>query len=261
VADQSQPPAEIRVREGAEEFALGDGPVGALLVHGFTGSPQGLRQLGEHLSARGIAVKAPRLPGHGTTWQDLNTKKHRDWIDAVEHGFFTMAAERRRTFLIGLSFGAALCLDIASRYPDKVEGVVALAAYVHTPDRRRHLAPIIRRVTRSLPGVANDIADGASKEIAYDRVPTGAAHSMLQFLKRVRLGLPSVTCPVLIIHSRNDHTAHPSNAELVSRSIGSDDKEIIWLERSYHVITLDLDRDEVFERTYDFIREHSGNAL
>src|SRR5919108_6320336 len=117
-------PQDVHILAGAEEFSLGDGPVGALLIHGFTGSPQGLRSLGEYLAAGGVTVVCPRLPGHGTTWQDLNTRTQEDWAGAVEDAFFKLSASCDQVFLVGLSFGAALALELASRYPERVAGVV-----------------------------------------------------------------------------------------------------------------------------------------
>ena len=71
---------EVKILEGAEGYSLGDGPVGALFCHGFTSSPQNMRLLADHLVERGIAVRAPLLPGHGTTWQDLNTRTRRGLV-------------------------------------------------------------------------------------------------------------------------------------------------------------------------------------
>ncbi|MGH2749042.1 MAG: alpha/beta hydrolase [Actinomycetota bacterium] len=251
---------EIKILEGAEEFTLGDGPTGVVLVHGFTSSPQNMRLLGDHLAERGIAVVAPRLPGHGTTWQDLNTRTASEWIQTVEDAFLKAAAERDEVFLVGLSFGAALALELAARYPDRVAGVVTLAGLVQTRDPRRFFARVIKRVAKSLPGVGNDIADPEGREIVYDRLPTGAAHQMLKTIKRARLALPAVRCPVLIMHGRGDHTVPPWNATVIHDTVSSDDKELVWLERSYHVVTLDHDRDEVFERTYDFIKKRAKKA-
>lgn len=248
---------EVRIVPGAEEFALGDGRVGALLIHGFTGSPQGLRGLGEYLADRGIAVLAPLLPGHGTSWEDLNGRTAVEWADAVEAGFRRLAAERDETFVVALSFGAALALDFAARYPDEIRGLVTIAGLVRTKDPRRFLAPVIRRVATSLPGVGNDIADAQQREIAYERLPTSAAHQMLRFIKRARLGLPAVRCPILVMHSRNDHTVSADNARLIHDSVSSQDKELVYFDRSYHVITLDHDKEDAFERTYAFIKEHS----
>jgi carboxylesterase len=244
---------EVKVLPGAEAFALGEGRVGALLIHGFTGSPQGVRELGAFLASRGVAVRAPRLPGHGTTWQDLNVRTTEEWVETVEEAFAEITLERDAVFLVGLSFGAALALDLAARYPDRVAGVVTLAGMVETRDPRRFAAPLIRLLTKSLPGAGNDIADPGAAEIAYNRLPTSATYLMLKFLKRVRLVLPAVRCPILIVHSRNDHTVGPYNAQTIYDTVSSERKELVWLDRSYHVLTLDVDRDEVFQRTYDFI--------
>ena len=247
--------------EGAEGFTLEGGSTGVLLVHGFTGSPQGLRLMGEHLNAAGATVVAPRLPGHGTTWQDLATKTHEEWAGTVEEAFDELAARCDEVFVMGLSFGASLSIDLAARRRDRVAGLVLMASYVITKDPRRFFAPAIRFVLQSLPGVANDIADPEMREIAYDRVPTKAAYSMLQFTRRARRALPSVTCPTLIIHARQDHTAHPDNAKIIYDELGTADKEIVWLERSYHVITVDVEREEVYEKALAFTKEHSSHGL
>jgi carboxylesterase len=248
---------EPRIIEGAEEFQLGKGPVGALLVHGFTGSPQGLRELGHYLSDRGFAVVGIRLPGHGTTWEDCNTTTSEDWVDAVERAFDLVSKDHDEVFLVGLSFGAALTLDLAAKRPGEIAGVVSLAPFLQTRDPRAHLAPVIRRITKSVEGVGNDIADPSGREIVYSRFPTISGASMLSFGKSVRRRLSQVSAPALIMHGRNDHTARPFNARLVYDSISSSDRQLIWCERSFHVITLDYDRDLVFEKTFEFIKEHS----
>ena len=248
---------QVKIIEGTEAYALGDGPVGALFCHGYTSSPQNMRLLADYLAERGIAVRAPLLPGHGTTWQDLNTKTDTDWTGAIEDAFHGVRAECDEVFLVALSFGAALALDLAARYPDQIAGIVTLAGFVETKDPRRFLAPVIRRVVKSLPGVGNDIADTELREIVYDRLPTSSTHFMLKQLKKARLGLPAVTAPILVMHGRNDHTVPPFNADVIYNTVGSIDKEIVWLERSNHVITLDRERDQVFDRTYRFIAEHS----
>lgn len=252
---------DVKVLTGAEAFTLGEGPVGALLVHGFTGSPQGLRGLGEYLAERGIAVTGPRLPGHGTSWEDLSSRTSAEWSQTVEDSFHKLQAEKEEIFLVGLSFGAALALDLAARYPDRISGIVTISGFIITKDPRRFLSPLIRRVIKTLPPIAGDIADPGSKEISYERLPVLQADEVIRFGKRARTALPAVTAPMLIMHSKNDHTVHPSNANLIHDSVGSNTKEIVWFDRSYHVLPLDFDRDEVFDRTYKFIKEHSTHAI
>lgn len=253
----SEPP----IIEGAEAFELGEGSSAVLLIHGFTSSPQALRGLGEHLASRGLAVIAPRLAGHGTTWQDLNDKGAADWRHGVQLAYDEAIGGRDEVFMVGLSFGAALALDFVERHPGRVAGLVTLAGMVHSNDPRRVLAPIISHLVPSVSGVGNDIAEAGRHEIAYDRLPTLATRRMLRLLREVRGGLDYVRCPVLIMHSRNDHTVHPGNAQMIYDRVSSGDREITWLERPYHVLTLDYHRAKVFAATFEFIKEHSRHAF
>ncbi len=252
---------ELKVLEGAEEFAFGSGPTGVLLVHGFTGSPQSMRGLGEYLGDKGLSVVGIRLPGHATTWQDLNTRTAPEWIDAVDVAFEKVAAEHDEVFIVGLSFGGTLTLNLAARRSDDIAGLVSLAGMVHTNDPRRFLAPVIRFLVKSLPGVGNDICDPNAREICYDRLPAAAAYSMLGLVRATRAELPKVTCPILIQHARQDHTVHPGNAQMIYDQISSTDKQLVFYERSYHVITLDYEKDQVFEKTFGFIRERAAKGL
>lgn len=248
---------EIPVLEGCDEFKLGSGPIGALMLHGYTSTPENLRALGEHLAAGGIAVHAPLLPGHGTSWQDLATRDARDWAGTAAAALDEMCEGRDQVFVVGLSFGGALALHLAAEHPDRVAGVVTLATFLESKDPRRFVVPVVRHVIKSVPGVGNDIADPEGREIVYERVPTRASQHMLRFVRRVRSELPAVRCPILVLHGRNDHVAHPGIATMVMDRVGSTDKELVWLERSYHVITKDYDRQEVLDRTLEFIKTRS----
>lgn len=252
---------ELQILEGAEEFSLGRGRTGALLIHGFTGSPRSMRELGEYLADRGLSVRGVRLPGHGTSWEELNLKSSEDWVQALDAEFLDLAADHDEIFLIGLSFGAALALDLAVRRPDRVAGVVTLAPFLLSKDPLRVAAPLVGRVLKSFPGVGNDICEPGQDELCYDRLPLKAVPHVLRFVARVRGLLPSLQVPVLTMHGRQDHTAPPDGSELIMSKAGSRDKELVWLERSYHVITMDYERQEVFERTFNFMKERSAVGL
>jgi carboxylesterase len=249
------------ILEGAEEFAFGEGPTGALLIHGFTGSPRSMVDLGRHLGERGISVKGIRLPGHGTTWEDLNTRTATDWTGAVEEAVESFEADHDTVFLVSLSFGGALSLDYAARHPGRVRGLVLLAPFVRTKDPLRFVAPLASKLIKSVPGVGNDISLEGQDEICYDRVPAAASVHMLRFVRGVRNHLDKVTAPALIIHGRQDHTSPASNAQLIFDGISSSDKELVWLEKSFHVITMDHERDDVFRRTHEFIETRSDRAV
>ncbi|MFN2526552.1 MAG: alpha/beta hydrolase [Actinomycetota bacterium] len=249
---------EAKVLKGAEEFSLGDGPVGALIIHGFTSSPQVVRPIGTYLAERGIHAVAPRMPGHGTTWEDLSLCNEAQWVEAVDAAFEELASVKDEVFVIGFSFGAALGIDLAARKQERVAGLATLASFLGTKDPRRFLAPLMARVVKSLPGVGNDTADPeGEREIVYERVPTPAIRCMLRFTKRARSALPQINCPLLVVHGRNDHTALPLWAQLIFDSAPTQKKELLWLERSFHVLPFDYDREELLSRTFDFIKENS----
>jgi carboxylesterase len=217
-----------------------------------------MRPLGQFLGDKGLSVTGVRLPGHGTTWEDLNARTAREWVATVDEALDDMLTRHDQVFVVGLSFGVALALDAAARRPDDIAGLVSLAGFIDTRDPKRFAAPLVRYLVKSLPGVGNDICDPDSRELCYDRLPTSAAYAMLRFCSGVKSSLDRVEVPLLVIHSHNDHTAHPGNAEMIYERTSSTDKEIVWVDRSYHVITLDHDREEVYRRTFEFIDQRAG---
>ena len=248
---------ELKILEGAEEFSFGSGPTGVLLVHGFTGSPQSMLPLGRFLGDAGLSVSGIRLPGHGTTWQDLNSRTSQEWIARVDAALDQMVSSHEEVFLVGLSGGGTLALDCAARRPDDIAGLVTLAGFVDSKDPLRFVAPFVRHIIKSLLGFGNDICDPDSRELCYDRLPTSAAYVMLRLAQKTRAALPHIKAPILVMHSHNDHTVHPGNADMIIEGVSSTDKELVWLDRSYHVLTLDHDRDEVYRRTLDFIEQRA----
>src|SRR5438552_1049782 len=112
------------VLPGAESFEHAGGPIGVLLCHGFTGSPQTLRGWADYLAAQGLSVSLPRLPGHGTTWQDLAHTGWQDWYAEVDAAFRELAGRCEQTFVFGLSMGACLALRLAEVHGSAVRGLV-----------------------------------------------------------------------------------------------------------------------------------------
>jgi carboxylesterase len=240
---------------GAEPFTLEGGDTGVLLVHGFTGSPQGLRPWGEALHAAGLTVHCPLLPGHGTRWQDLAGVRWPAWAAAVQAAYEGLAAASREVVIGALSFGAALALHQAAHEPPRLRGLVLVNPYLRDRrDWRLPLLPLLKLVIRTVPGVGNDLADTRAAELAYDRVPLKAYASLRRFQALVVRELPRVRVPLLVYVARQDHVVDPANALLVADRAGSEDVGLVWLERSHHVATLDVDRQLVFDGTGAFVR-------
>lgn len=232
--------------------------IGVLLSHGFTGSPASMVPWGRHLARHGYAVAVPRLPGHGTTWPELNKCRWADWYGEVQRGFEKLAANCDQVVVGGLSMGGGLVLQLAADRGREVAGVVVVNPAVRT-DRKDVLAlPVLQHVLRSMPGIANDIKKPGVEEHGYTRTPLKAARSMMAGWKQVRADLPKVTSPLLIFRSAEDHVVDPSSGQLILTSVSSRDLTERILENSYHVATLDHDASSIFEESADFVRRVTG---
>jgi carboxylesterase len=247
------PGVSAPVLAGAEPFSAIGGNEGVLVLHGFTGSPHSLRGVAEALADSGMTVELPLLPGHGTAIDDLLPCRWSDWSSAAEEAYLSLAARCTKVAIVGLSMGGTLTCWLAERHPEVV-GVVLVNPLVEPPadDARDAIAEIYRSGTAVAPGIGSDIAEPGVTELAYDGTPLAAVLSLFEGVEGVALGLADISCPVLLFSSRTDHVVAPSNGDLVVDSV-SGPCERIWLERSYHVATLDYDRDEIDQQTVAFV--------
>jgi carboxylesterase len=214
--------------------------------------------MGDRLAALGHSVACPRLPGHGTTWQDLETRRWTEWTGEAERALVDLAARCQTVVVAGLSVGAALAFHLAARRSDLVAGVVAINPYLREP--RLAFAPVVRLFRRTVRGIGNDIKKPGQDEHPYDRLPVVGLGQLGRLLAEVRTELPDVHAPVLVLVSPQDHVARRGTAEYVMGRLGSDDKELAPLADSYHVATLDNDAETIFQRTHEFVARVTGVA-
>jgi carboxylesterase len=229
------------------------GRIGVLLSHGFTGSPASLKAWGESLAAQGYAVSVPRLPGHGTTWQEMNTTTWDDWTGELERAFEELSKQVDTVFVGGLSMGGGLALRLTANHPDRVAGLVLVNPAVATDRKDVKLLPVLKHVIGSFPGIANDIKKPGVEEHGYTRTPLRAADSIFHGYKALRADLGRITCPVLIFRSVEDHVVDPSSARIILAGVASTDKGEESLANSYHVATMDNDAEQIFEGSATFI--------
>jgi len=247
----------VPVVPGAEAFSSEGGRVGVLLVHGFTGSPASLRPWGEYLAEHGLTVSCPRLPGHGTRWQDMNLTRWEDWYAEIDRGFEELKRKVDRVFVMGLSMGGTLTLRLAEQHPGEITGLVLVNPSLLTENKIAKLAPVLKYVMPSAKGIKNDIKKPGQDEIAYDRVPVKAFVSMVELWARVRADLGKVDVPILVFRSTEDHVVEPSSCRELQAKVSSTDMREVLLPDSYHVATLDNDAPTIFEGSLAFVREHA----
>lgn len=230
------------------------GEVGVLLCHGFTGSPRSLRAWAEHLAEAGYSVSLPRLPGHGTSWQDLNETTWTDWYAEVDRSLTGLRERCSTTFVFALSMGGALALRLAEQRPDDVAGLVLVNPSVATADPAYTYAlPWLRWIVRSVKPIASDIAKPGIDEGGYPRSPLHAAYSLTRLWADVRANLSSVTAPLLLFASDVDHVVDHTSAPLILRQVRSSILLRRRLRRSWHVATMDWDAEEIFTSSVAFV--------
>jgi len=232
--------------------------VGVLLSQGFTGSPASMVPWGRHLAAEGFGVAVPRLPGHGTTWQDLNRTGWADWYAEIERAFEKLRANCDQVIVGGLSMGGSLVLQLAADRGREVAGVMLVNAAVNIERKDVLALPVLKWLIPAFPAIANDIKKPGVEEHGYDRTPLKATASMLRGWKALRDDLPKVTQPLLVFRSEVDHVVDPSSARIISSTVSSRDVTERILENSYHVATLDNDAPTIFEESVHFVRRVTG---
>lgn len=244
---------------GAEPYHHRAGPVGVLLCHGFTGTPQSLRPWAEYLAGHGVSVSLPRQPGHGTTWREMNRTRWEDWYAELEKAFEDLRGRCADVFVAGLSLGGCLALRLAEVHGPEVRGVVAVNPSIANDVPLLRLAPLLKWFVASVPGVAGDIKKPGVTELGYTRTPVKAAASLPGLWALVQADLDKVTQPLLVYHSVEDHVVKPTSVEIIRRRVPQ--ATIEELTDSYHVATLDNDADTIFAGSLGFLRSHASVPL
>ena len=234
--------------------------IGVLLSHGFTGSPASIKPWGQFLADKGYAVEVPRLPGHGTTWKELNTKRFPDFYAEITRAFDKLRAENDAVVIGGLSMGGTLVLRLAADRGDQVAGVLLVNAAVGTRRLDVKLLPVLKHVVPAFPAIANDIKKPGGDEHGYSRTPLKAIHSLFQVFPRLIADLPTIEAPVLYFHSRDDHVVDTFSVETITQALAGHDLEVRTLLESYHVATLDNDAPQIFDESAAFIEKVTTSA-
>jgi carboxylesterase len=240
------------ILEGAEPFYFEGNRVGILVSHGFTGSTQSMRPLGEAYAAAGYTVCGPRLKGHGTHYEDMEQTTYHDWIASIEEGYQWLKQRCETIFVTGLSMGGTLTLYMAETHPE-VRGIILINAAINIPA----MDPVMQlEEVRFLDAIGSDIKKPGVKELAYEKTPVQSIKELLTLMNEVKANLSQITCPTLILVSNEDHVVPPDNAQMIYQAIRSERKEINHLTESYHVATLDNDQSAIIKHTLNFIQSY-----
>jgi len=248
----------------------GDGR-GVLCLHGITGTPFEVRPLAEAFGRLGCSVEAPMLAGHGGTLADLARMGWPDWLRSAEEGLDRLQARvgGAPIAICGFSMGGLLALRIARLLPERVSALVVMSAPLRL---RRFQVTGIRAVTRlpidfgarpmvCVPKVnGSDISD---REMRYlnpglRAFPLAALRALVDLMDVTRADLPAIRTPTLVVHGRQDHTVPMEDSLELTGSLGSDVIERLWLDKSFHIVTLDVERSLVTDAAARFLARYAG---
>ena len=245
---------DLQIIPGAEPWSHEAGPVGVLCLHGFTGNPASMRPVARALADAGHSIELPRLPGHGTSIDDMLTTGFSDWAGEAEAALGRLRARTDQVVVAGLSMGGLLTLWLGVHHPD-LAGLIAINPVTIPPDDEALAMAkgMIEDGMPIIPGIGSDIADPDVTENSYPGTPIVPLLSLMEEgVRPISTRFGELKMPLLLMNSPQDHVIDPANADHVAATAGSEVERVV-LERSYHVATLDYDRDLICDRAREFV--------
>jgi carboxylesterase len=245
----------------------GDPARGVLILHGFGDTPQTVAYLARHLHAAGWTVRAPLLPGHGRTLPEFARSRAEHWVAFARREYDDMRDRCGTVALVGLSMGGALAAVTAAKSPE-LPALVLLAPYVSMPTRLRNIASMFWAIDACVPylsgrGGERSIHDPAERALsrAYGVVTGRLAFELARVVRCARHALPRITTPTLVIQSRHDNRIPEDAAHRAYGMLGAPVREMLWLDACGHVITVDHERERVFQAVEAWLTRHAGSGL
>lgn len=262
-----------------QSYYISGGRIGVLLLHGLCGTPTEMRFVANGLARSGCTVYCPMLAGHGGSAEDIKVTFWQDWYDSAEKALLLLREECDTVIVGGLSTGAVLALLLAARRPSDVQGTVLLAPTLWLngwliPWYARLFRLVFSTRVANLIGfpdldphgikderirafIRNALESGDSSIAGLPSTPGGAVLEHRRLVKAVRAELGGVQQPALIIHPREDDYADLDNAWYLQRHLKGL-VDMVVLDDSYHIVTVDRQRHLVVERTAAFIANVAG---
>ena len=239
-----------KVKEGNEPFFINKrSNVSIILVHGLTASPWETRELGERLAAEGYNVYGVLLAGHGTDRSELRKTKWQDWHSSLKNAYEAMSYISDKIYVIGVSSGGSLGIMLAEE--NKVDGIVCLACPVYLKNKNTRLIPLIKHFYWYQKRELTE----EEKKYYYEYRPLESIEQLEKLISTYSFSLAEVNMPIMIIQNKGDPTVDPESAEFIFEKIRSPDKQKIYFEGNYHVLTRGEHKEEVFNLIKEFLEE------
>ncbi|MHA1488827.1 MAG: alpha/beta hydrolase [Promethearchaeota archaeon] len=257
----------MNFEENVSSFELGEGSNNVILIHGYPESPYDVRLLGKYLAANGFHVFGPLLPGFGKDYEYLYKHSNwREWIKEIDNLINTIKKkELQNIFVSGISMGGFITLYTAIHHPE-VKAIAPICGPVFVKSVLKYIIPLTKIFTKYVTITESEI-DVMDPNIQHDpiilklkqkhnKVVLKGVSSELTIMKKVRKNLHRITQPILICQGRNDNTIPLETPKYIYERVSSQDKTIKWYENSGHLLTLDYDKEELFEDIATFFKKY-----
>lgn len=246
------------IKRVTEPFFFKGGETACLLIHGFSGSPAELRPLGEFLAQKGFTVKGVLLKGHGSTPEEMEKTGWQDWYKSAEGGYFELREKYSRIIPIGFSMGGLLAMHLASKY--SFPCFITISSPIYIVNKKAMFASIIKYFKRFEPKKPNTYLEKDMQEYVSDlgKIPVKCVGSLVNLISNTKKIIPLVKTSILIVQSKMDATVDPRSAQYIYDKIGSTEKDLLWLESSGHLVVLDKERERLFIKIEQFIKQVVG---
>ncbi len=232
--------------------------VGILFVHGFTASPAEMRPLANHMAQHsGWRCKGILLPGHGTTVEDMQRTRGENWITAAEQAYDDLAAECRHVFLAGVSMGAAICCHVGlrRRSDPTLRGLILISPAFGISLKKtvalRVLRPFIKLRSKGTRASDYFLDHGL---YSYVQNPLNRAAEVLNLGHEAAGRLPELKgLPTAMFVGDLESTVSLDKINAAAQA--NPWIRVTRLPRSRHILTVEPDREMMFEASVKFVEE------
>jgi carboxylesterase len=251
------------VISGCEAYHHEKGDSACLLIHGLCGSPYEMAKLSDYLNKFNYTTRAPRYPGHGCQGKIMDKFGWQDWYAEVEKNYLELKKKYSKVYIIGFSTGGTLALKLATRY--SVDKIIVVSTFISVTKKWYYLfkpetyLKTVGKLFNYLPTLIPpyNLNDPVERKayIKVKYISLNAMRNTLELIENVKENLYQVTAPILVIHALKDITTSPSSSEYIYNNVSSKIKELLWLEKSNHIVLLDYEKEMVFEKIKAFIEK------
>ena len=237
-----------------KSFTYRGGEKAVLLLHGFTGSTADVRRLGKHLQRHGYTCHAPLYKGHGIEPNVLIQTGPKDWwLDVIDGYNFLRDEGYKEIAVAGVSLGGVFSLKLGIERP--VKGIVLMCA----PAEGKNINDLYKRVLNYAKGFkkfeGKDEEQIIEEMKEFEQTPMRSLKELQQLIIETRGKINQINSPIFILQGSLDEPLYQKSAQFIYENVNTNDKQMKWYEHSGHIITLDKEREKVYEDVHTFLNK------